>query len=527
MRITSLFGLYATVFVLLVACLTGLTLRNIEQSNRWDARSELAHASLQEHLLLQSKVFQLLKQHGDALVIGDRDNGAGEAALTAKINGSITRIRAIIGAEIELVGEEEIEELELLAQIERKIATVTRALTRLTSDNPTNAQIEQLADLLDRTIDQELSALIQSAVEEEEEEVAETRAEAEAFRRTMRAVTWGVGAVTFVVLIAGVWSYFNLLHLPFQRLMSVMETYGEGDFSRDVSQSGGIELREMSGVLSDMAALLRQRELEQKQQSEILERKVAERTKELEQLLGQIEMSESNRRRMMADISHELRTPLTIIRGEAEVALRGKAFDHDEASDAFARIRDSARHTTQIVDDMLLVARHEAGELRLDPKETDLRQVIADAQDVFGGSINLQIDAQNTTARVDPLRMRQCMVSVLHNAQRYGGPTIDIVLREVGQTLVIAISDNGPGMSDHDKAQAFERFFRGSNAAQSPEEGTGLGLPIVRAIMEAHGGKATLEDAESGGLSVVLSLPRKKPLVVVENGISSPKLDVG
>lgn len=527
MRITSLFGLYATVFVLLVATLTGLTLRNIEQSNRWDERSELAHASLQEHLLLQSRVFQLLKQHGDALMIGDRDQGVGERELRSQISESITRIRAIIGAEIKLVGEEEIEELEVLAKIQWKISEVTRALSQLTSEDLNNAQIEKLADLLDQTIDQELFELIQFAVEEEAEEVAETRAEAEAFRASMRNITWGVGATALLVLIAGVWSYFSLLQLPFRRLMTVVRSYGKGDFSRDATQSGGVELQKMSGVLSEMAALLRHRELEQKQQSENLERRVEERTKELQQLLKQIEMAESNRRRMMADISHELRTPLTIIRGEAEVALRGKSFDSDDASDAFARIRDSARHTTQIVDDMLLVARHEAGELRLDPEEIDLRQIIADAQDIFGAPIKVQVEAIDTTARVDPLRMRQCLLSALNNAQRYGGPQIDINLREVGKLLVIAVSDNGPGMSDEDKAQAFERFFRGSNTARSPQEGTGLGLPIVRAIMEAHGGTATVSDAETGGLCVALSLPRKEPLALVKNGETSPKSKVG
>lgn len=526
MRITTLFGLYATFFALLVACLTGLTLRNIEHSNQWDARSELAHASLQEHLILQSSVFQLLKQHGDALVIGDRDQGAGEQQLRAKISESIMQIRSIIGEEIRLVGAEELEELEVLAQIERKIAEVTRALTFLTTGELTPERIEQLAILLDRTIDRELFELIQLAVDEEAEEVSETRADAEAFRRNMRYVTWGVGATATVVLMAGIWTYFNLLHIPFRRLMLVIRTYGKGDFSRNATETGGLELKKMSSVLSEMAALLRQRELEQKQQSETLERRVVERTKELQRLLTQIEMSEANRRRMMADISHELRTPLTIILGEAEVALRGPSFDSDAASDAFARIRDSVRHTTQIVDDMLLVARHEAGELRLDPKEIDLRQIVADAQDIFGAPVNVKVEAVDTTARVDPLRMRQCILSVLHNAQRYGGPEITIALWDAGSSLVIAVSDNGPGMSDQDKAQAFERFFRGSNAAQPPKEGTGLGLPIVRAIMQAHGGTATLEDVDPSGLCVVLSLPRKKPLFLIENSENSPNFGV-
>ena len=490
MRIISLFALYAVVFAVLVAGLTALTLRNIEQSRQWELRAELAHASLEEHILLQSKVFQLLKQHGDALVIGDRDRGAMERALREKIAGSIMRIRAIIANEIELVGEEEIEELELLSRMERKIGEVTQALERFPAGDRSPAEIEVLAELLDEAIDVELSSMIAEAVEEEREEVAATRAAAQAFRDQTRFVTWALGIASMLLLIFAVWTYLRLLHAPLVRMMSVIRSYGKGDFTKDIAEEGGVELRQMSGVLSEMAALLRRREIEQKEQNEMLEQRVSERTRELEKLLKQIEMSEANRRRMMADISHELRTPLTIIRGEAEVALRAAGMD-DAASDAFARIRDSARHTTQIVDDMLLVARHEAGELRLDPKETDLRQIIAAAQDLFDVPIKVDVRTKKTVVRVDPLRMRQCLLSVLHNAERYGGPHIAIAVTEDASGLHIAVSDDGPGMNDADKAQAFERFYRGSNAAAAPREGTGLGLPIVRAIMEAHGGRAS------------------------------------
>ena len=343
MRITSLLGMYAVVFAILVTSLIGLTLRNIERSKMWEDRTELAHLSLQEHLLLQSKIYQLLKQHGDALIIGDRDNGAGEEELTMKIAGSIARIRGIIAAEIDMVGEEEIEELELLAELERMIAHVTRELTLLTSPNPTPEQIEKLADLLDRQIDEELFELIQSAIEEEQEEVAETRLTAQAFRQNTRIFTWGAGGAAVFVMVLGIWSYFGLIHQPFQRLMNLLQSYGSGDFSRSVPPSGGAELRKMSRVLNKMAAMLRQREQEQKQQSEILEQRVAERTKELERLLRQIELSESNRKRMMADISHELRTPLTIIRGEAEVALRGTGLNA-ETSDWQTSLRTPSKN---------------------------------------------------------------------------------------------------------------------------------------------------------------------------------------
>jgi signal transduction histidine kinase len=257
------------------------------------------------------------------------------------------------------------------------------------------------------------------------------------------------------------------------------------------------------------------REASRAEQKQQLENMVAARTDELQKLIDRLEIGEENRKRLMADISHELRTPLAIILGEADVTLRTAGTLGNDVSDALARIRDSAKHTNQIVDDMLTVARHEAGQLRLDRKTTDLRKVIHDAVAMFPSQVAQSAPNSPVPAMVDEVRLRQSILSLLQNARRYGGPSIAIFLEDNANSARIIVEDTGPGLSAAEKTQAFDRFFRGSNATGDGIEGSGLGLPVVKSIVEAHGGTVELLDRDGGGLRVVVELTREPRMKVV------------
>jgi signal transduction histidine kinase len=258
-----------------------------------------------------------------------------------------------------------------------------------------------------------------------------------------------------------------------------------------------------------MAEHLEEREPSREEQKKHLEETVAARTSELQKLIDKLEIGEENRKQLMADISHELRTPLAIILGEADVTLRTAGTLSDDVSDALARIRDSAKHTNQIVDDMLTVARYEAGQLRLDQKDIDLRKVVKDAVSMFPGSVIVTLPDAAEEAYVDEVRLRQAVLALLQNARRYGGPNVSVNLSNFTDAHSIAIEDDGPGLSAYEKSQAFQRFFRGSNASGQGTEGSGLGLPVVKSIVEAHGGTVELLDREKTGLRVVIKLPKE------------------
>ncbi|MBY5935074.1 HAMP domain-containing histidine kinase [Tateyamaria omphalii] len=511
MRSTTLFGIYAAVIIALLGGLGGITLFSLEKTRWWDARTQLAQASYGLHLKLEANIYRLFKQHGDALLIGDRDGGEEEDSLRDAIAQNLVDIRKIIASEIQMAGDEEIEELELLESIEADIRSVNAAMATLTaSGDPIDSfiQIERLAALLDGDIDVELDRKINAALEEELEEVEEVLAEATAFRARNETLVYILLIAAGAVLIVGLLSFDGQIRQPIIRLQNGLDRLRSADYSAPVNLGGSKEFRDLGLVLNGMTEGLAAREVSRAEQRKHLETTVATRTEELQKLIDKLEAGEEQRKRLMADISHELRTPLAIILGEADVTLRTTTSLSAGVSDALARIRDSAKHTNQIVDDMLTVARFEAGQLRLDRKETDLRKIVHDAVAMFPGSVAVVSPDTRVMAPVDEVRLRQSVLALLQNARRYGGSTISVMVETNPSDHVVSVEDDGPGLSAAEKSQAFDRFFRGSNASGQGIEGSGLGLPVVKSIIEAHGGTVTLHTAESGGLRVVISLPK-------------------
>ena len=521
MRISTLTSIF---FGLLVAATLGsgvLTLWHSTQSRVWDQRIELAQASYAEHLRLQSNIYQLFKQHGDALLMGNRDGGAMEAALRARITGNLAEIRRIIGREIDLVGEDEIEELDLLAQIEAKVQTLTRRLDTLSDLADQTDQTpprDTLIAILDGEIDDRLALLITGTLAEEHAEVVDTLARAEAFRSRIRAGVVAIMVGTVLIAALAGWIYRRMVVLPTLQLVAKIEAFRTATGQHRTQIGGAQELRQLDRVLETMIAALDQREVSTQEQNARLEHAVASRTRELERLLTQIEQSEAARRQMMADVSHELRTPLTIIQGEADVSLRGAAKTVEVYSESLSRIRETAKHANHVVDDLLLIARQESGKLRLDLRDVDLCSILRETASLLPREVTLDLTISQAIAKADPMRIRQCLLALFQNATRYGGGRIWARVEPVANGFALIVEDNGAGMGDAEKAQAFERFFRGSNAARPEVEGTGLGLPIVQAIARAHGGSVTLEDREGGGLRVVMALAADRPLSLVWNG---------
>jgi two-component system, OmpR family, sensor kinase len=522
MRLSALLSLFS--FVLLAGALAGagLTFWVVTRTATMEERIGLARASYAEHQALQSNLYRLFKEKADALLIGDRDQSATETEVAAQIAANLAEVQRIIALEIEIDGEEELEELRLFSALDRTIEDViARYRELLPSDGlPGEAAPQDLALLLDRDIDRTLSDLIEVALEGEREEVQETMQEAEAFRALVRRLAAGVLGLMLVSTLVVALVYHRKVARPLDDLVRGAEAYRRGQFDTPIPAAGATELRQLATTLSDMAAGIGQRERALRDDAQKLETRVAERTSELQTILTRFEQIEGSRRQMMADVSHELRTPLTIIQGEADIALRSQLSDPALSSESFSRIRDAARHSNKIVDDLLLVAREEAGQLRLDLRNIDLDAALVDAADMAQAKVEVLRLGRPAPARVDPVRLRQCLLAVMNNALRYGGQGVRAWVECSEEGFDILVEDDGPGMSDAEKDQAFHRFFRGSGAQSTGVEGTGLGLPIVRSIMTAHGGSVDLADRSGGGLvvrlrfsAVLRSVPTRNPLI--------------
>jgi two-component system OmpR family sensor kinase len=239
----------------------------------------------------------------------------------------------------------------------------------------------------------------------------------------------------------------------------------------------------------------------------------------LNAMLGQIEAafaerraSEARLRRFVADASHELRTPLTSIRGYAELFRRGAAARPEDLATTMRRIEEEAERMGVLVDELLLLARLDQGR-PLDRRPVDLAEVAAEAVEqarVIDPGRPLELAASGPVVVLgDRERLHQVAANLLANVRAHTAPgtAARVEVAAADGRAVLQVADQGPGMHPEQAARAFERFYRADPARSRGAGGAGLGLSIVAAIAQAHGGRATVASAPGRGTTVRVALP--------------------
>ncbi|MFJ8921032.1 two-component system, OmpR family, sensor kinase [Streptomyces sp. LamerLS-316] len=214
--------------------------------------------------------------------------------------------------------------------------------------------------------------------------------------------------------------------------------------------------------------------------------------------------SETRVRQFVADASHELRTPLASIRGYAELTRRGRENTGPDTRHALGRIESEAERMTGMVEDLLLLARLDAGR-PLSYESTDLSPLVIDAvsdarvadRTTEGAAHHWRLELPEVPATVlaDPTRIQQVLVNLLANARTHTPPgtTVTVRVRQARRELpwvTLEVEDNGPGIPAELQPRVFERFARGDASRSRHAGSTGLGLAIVQAVVSAHGGVA-------------------------------------
>lgn len=232
------------------------------------------------------------------------------------------------------------------------------------------------------------------------------------------------------------------------------------------------------------------------------------------QMAESLERSEDNRRAMTADIAHELRTPLAIQRAHLEAIQDGIYPLTLENLDPVMEQNHTLAH---LVEDLRTLALADAGELRMQIRPTDLKDLVQRLAARFQSraeSLNITIQTrlprEETIFQVDPDRINQILNNLVSNALRYTpeNGTIRIELGVQGQSAaVITVSDSGAGIPEESLPYIFERFYRADKSRSRQEGGTGLGLAIARQLAQMHGGSLTAANAPTGGAVFTLTLP--------------------
>ena len=262
------------------------------------------------------------------------------------------------------------------------------------------------------------------------------------------------------------------------------------------------------------------------------EREIAAKNIELQGLLERICELDEIKTQFFANVSHELRTPLALILGPAQ-----RLIDDDDGAMTRAQrlesaqvIARSARMLLRHVNDLLDMSKLEAGELKIELRDTDVAALVRFLASHFAvlaadRSIEYRVDAdQAIVAAVDPDKLQRAVMNLLGNAFKFvpDGGRIRCSLRQSPHELVLAVDDSGPGVQPALRQAIFERFRQGDGGANRKAGGTGLGLAITREFVEMHRGRVEVLDSDLGGARFQISLPRAR---LTAEAPASPSLD--
>jgi heavy metal sensor kinase len=239
-------------------------------------------------------------------------------------------------------------------------------------------------------------------------------------------------------------------------------------------------------------------------------------------LLARLDTSFEQQRRFMADASHELRTPIAIMRSEAEVALSEPETSNAALRESIAIFKDETKRLTRIVEDLFMLARADAGQYKLTPKNFYLDELAGDVIRAVRTlaaerDLTLQLDAaKEMPFRGDENLLRRLILNLVDNAIKYtprGGAVI-VSCKTDGKRYIITVSNTGPGIPAESQSHIFERFYRADSARSRAEDepggltsGAGLGLSIARWVAEAHDGTLELLNTSAAGSVFRLVLP--------------------
>jgi signal transduction histidine kinase len=312
------------------------------------------------------------------------------------------------------------------------------------------------------------------------------------------APTQAVIAVILLIVGSAVASLaiFRPAHRRLRDLEKVARAIGEGDLSARAPESGGDEVTALARAFNRMAV-------------------------DLEARTRAIELSDRTRRQLLADVSHELKTPLAAIRGYAEtLAMPEVRLEEDTRRRYLEIVGDETLKLERIVGDLLDLARFESGGLTLTcgaVPVSRLFQPVADRheREMLEKQVTLDtlVAADMPDVWCDAPRLEQALQNLVANALRHTpeGGQITLVAERAGDGVRLVVRDTGSGIPEAHLPHVFDRFYKSDASRTDPysKSGSGLGLSIVKAIVERHGGSVSAANMPSGGAEFTITLPSR------------------
>lgn len=234
----------------------------------------------------------------------------------------------------------------------------------------------------------------------------------------------------------------------------------------------------------------------------------------LNRTFARLEAAFDRQRQFTGDASHELRTPLTVVMGNLELALQDEKLRPEAKRSLEAALR-AAKRMRGLTDQLLTLARADAGALELKRSEFDLGDIVQECADLVRPmankkNIHLEVNAPSTEIEGDAGLLSQVVINLLSNAIQYNktGGNVHVDLSNAGPSVQLQVTDTGVGIPEEARSRLFERFYRPDGSRNRQSGGNGLGLAISKSLVEAHGGKITFDSAVGTGTEFRVLLPR-------------------
>ena len=227
----------------------------------------------------------------------------------------------------------------------------------------------------------------------------------------------------------------------------------------------------------------------------------------------ELSQMERMRQEFISNVSHEIQSPLTSIRGFAQ-ALHDDHLSTEERGHYLSIIENESTRLSRITDNLLRLASLESDRVKFEPKpfrlDKQIRNLILTCEPQWAGKgIDMDVSLEEVTVTADEALLSQVWMNVVNNSIKFtpAGGSVYVVLHQQGGKIVFKITDTGCGISEQDQAHVFERFYKADKSRERSNEGSGLGLSIVKKIVEMHKGTVDLESKLGTGTAIIISLP--------------------
>ena len=286
----------------------------------------------------------------------------------------------------------------------------------------------------------------------------------------------------------------NSMRAPLGRLVEGARRLAGGDLRTRVEVGGPVEIATLGRAFNEMA--------------NSLERDARERDR-VEQMKDDFVLT----------VSHELRTPVTVVKGFAEMLTAQRNSLNPRQYEAAEVIAESSAQLQKMINDLLDLARSDAGKLRIEPQPTPVRPLVQRVGRQMGPHFEerdqrftVSVEKEVPDVEADADRIAQVLANLLTNANKYApeGAQVGLAATRVGDEVEFAVSDNGPGLGEEELDHVFDRFWRAQSGETQEVGGTGLGLAIAKSLVELHGGAISANSTQGEGATFRFVLPIAK-----------------